>query len=321
MAASDRLPGPNPGLEKTMQPMPPGRVKRLISRLKRIPVLSRLDWRLYLLRDLWATKVWTRTKDTLTPFGFRLTTRVHPAYELMRSGAFEPEETRIFVKLLDLTDVFVDIGANLGYYCCFALQRHKAVVAFEPQSQNLRCLYQNLASNGWFDKVEIFPVALSSAPGMLELFGASGPSASLVRDWAGYSSRFKQTVPVNTLDNVLAGRFAGKRLLVKIDVEGAEFQVLQGAVATVSRMPRPMWLIEVCFDEYHPSGVNPDYLGIFTLFWDNGYECYGADGHCTPIAPADVRRWLETGVRDVKTFNYVFVDKAIGLPEFLNRSA
>jgi FkbM family methyltransferase len=236
----------------------------------------------------------------------------------MRTGKFEPDETRIFVKLLDVTDAFVDIGANVGYYCCLALQQDKSVVAIEPQLQNLDCLYQNLTSNGWQDRAEVFPVALSSAPGLLSLYGASGPSASLLPHWAGYSSRFKQTVPTNTLDNLLAGRFAGGRLIIKIDVEGAEFQVLEGAFATIARQPKPIWLIEVCFREYHPSGVNPDLAKIFQLFWDNGYASYGADEKCSPVLPEDIKRWLATGVRDLQTFNYVFIDGAADLSKLVN---
>ncbi|MHB8446864.1 MAG: FkbM family methyltransferase, partial [Rudaea sp.] len=154
---------------------------------------------------------------------------------------------------------------------------------------------------------------LSTKPGLMLLYGASGPSASLVKDWAGYSPRFRQTVPVNTMDNLLAGRFSGQRLIIKIDVEGAEFQVLQGAMVTIARSPRPFWLIEICFREYHPLGINPDYLKTFELFWDRGYDCYCADDKCTPVSREDVERWLTTGVRDVQSFNYVFVDRALSL--------
>ncbi|MFI5071571.1 MAG: FkbM family methyltransferase [Terriglobales bacterium] len=294
------------------------RIKALVTRLKRYPLISRLDWQLYLLRDMWSTKVWTHTKGVVTPFGFKLTTRAHRVYALMRTGKFEPDEIRIFVKLLNITDVFVDIGANIGYYCCLALQQNKSVLAIEPQLQNLDCLYQNLTSNGWQDRTEVFPVALSSTPGLLSLYGASGPSASLVRHWAGYSSRFKQIVPVNTLDNLLSGRFLSERLIIKIDVEGAEFQVLEGALATIARLPKPIWLIEVCFREYHPSGINPDLLKIFQLFWDNSYNSYGADAKYSAVLPDDVKRWLATGVRDLQTFNYVFIDNAADLPALLN---
>lgn len=295
---------------------------RVVTRfLRRIPFFAKLDWQVHLLRDLIATKFWTRTEETETPFGFRLATRVHPAYDLMKSGDFEPNETRIFLTLLGVAEAFVDVGANVGYYCCLALQRNKPVLAFEPQLLNIECLCRNLQSNGWEHSAEVFPVALSSSPGLLTLFGASGPSASLVKDWAGYSARFKQIVPVNTLDNMLASRFTDQQIIIKIDVEGAEFQVLEGALATIRRAVQPIWLIEVCFKEYHPSGENPDFLKIFQLFWDNGYECYGADDKCSPVRPEDVGRWLSNSEKELDTFNYVFVAPEVRLRQLIGLAA
>lgn len=278
-------------------------------RFKRLPWIARISWRVYLFRDFWSTKVWKKTQESLTPFGFKLRTRNHPAYALMRSGEFEREEVKIFQALMSSAEVFIDVGANLGYYCCLALQRGKAVIAFEPQVQNLELLFANLQSNGWRDLAEVIPIALSEKPGLLELYGASGPSASLVKDWAGYSPRFAQTVAVNTLDNIIGGRFVDRQIVVKIDVEGAEYHVLRGALQTISRAPRPAWLMEICFREYHPDGVNPDFADTFELFWKQGYACFCADGSGTQIRRDDIKRWLETGKRDVNTFNYVFVDE------------
>ncbi len=190
--------------------------------------LKKLKWKFHLLKDFWGTRIWTKTTETVTPLGFKLTSGFHPAYRLMRIGKFEIEETAIISKLLARVDLFVDIGANLGYYTCLALQNRKPVVAFEPQQQNLECLFKNLMANGWQDKAEVFPLALGEKPELLTLYGASGPSASLVKNWAGYSSHFKKVVPVSTLDNILAGRFLGQRLFIKMDVEGAEYRVLKG---------------------------------------------------------------------------------------------
>src|SRR5574337_132291 len=119
-------------------------IQRIKTRLKKISWLSRLRWRIYILRDLWSTMIWKRTTYTMTPFGFKLAARLHPAYELMRTGQFEREETRIFQRLLVWADGFIDVGANLGYYTCLAMQKGKATMAFEPQGQNLECLYRNL---------------------------------------------------------------------------------------------------------------------------------------------------------------------------------
>lgn len=128
--------------------------------------------------------------------------RNYIANRMMINGTFETEEVELIQKNLSATDVFVDVGANIGLYTCIARSFEKYVVAIEPQPQNLECLYANLSNNNW-QNTEVFPVGLSNSPGLLTLYGASGPSASLVRGWAGYSERFKKVIPVNTMDNLL----------------------------------------------------------------------------------------------------------------------
>jgi len=284
-------------------------LKTLAKRSKTLMELNAsLRWGLHVLTDWWGTKIWTKTSEVVTPLGFKLTSGLHPAYELMRSGKFEVEETAIIARLLPRVKVFVDIGANLGYYTCLALQSGKPVVAFEPQQQNLQCLFQNLTANGWEDRAEVFPLALSERPGLLTLYGASGPSASLIKNWAGYSSRFKKTVPVSTLDHVLAGRFPGQRLFVKMDVEGAEYQVLKGAVATLGRRPKPVWLLEICLKEFHPEGSNPDFQQIFQMFWDHGYQAFTATSDPQLVKPSEVADWVAKGHAESATFNYMFVE-------------
>jgi FkbM family methyltransferase len=265
-----------------------------------------LRWKLHVLTDWWGTKVWTRTSEVLTPLGFKLTSGLHPAYELMRNGKFEIEETTIISRLLPRVDLFVDIGANLGYYTCLALQAGKPVIAFEPQLQNLQCLFRNLTANGWEGRAEVFPLALSERPGLLTLYGASGPSASLIKNWAGYSARFSKTVPVSTLDNVMVGRFTERKLFIKMDVEGAEYYVLKGAVGMLARVPKPVWLLEICLEEFHPEGNNPDFQKIFQLFWDYGYQAFTATATPKLVSPVEVAEWVAKRHAASGTFNYVF---------------
>jgi len=285
-----------------------GWFKRLVKKSSMLVEVSRpLRWRFHLFQDWWATKVWTRTREVVTPFGFRLVSGLHPAYELMRRGEFEVHETELVVDLLARSDRFVDVGANLGYYSCLALKSGRQIVAIEPQPQNLRCLYQNLVANGWQDRAEVLPVALSDHPGLLSLYGASGPSASLVKGWAGYSPRYKQTVPVTTLDNILAGRFEGERLFVKIDVEGAEYGVMKGALKTLAREPAPAWLVELCLHEFHPDGSNPDFLAVFNLFWQAGYQAYVVGLTPRPLSRDEVEGWWSKRHTSDETFNYLFL--------------
>ena len=146
------------------------------------------------------------------------------ADEAMLNGAFEPDERRIAQRLLPLCDVFVDVGANVGLYTCLARAAGRKVVAVEPQPLNVQQIFRSLEANGW-DDVEVWPVGVAAAAGALRLYGG-GTGASLVRGWAGISDVFRQTIPVTTLDTLLGGRFEGARLFVKMDIEGAERDVL-----------------------------------------------------------------------------------------------
>lgn len=97
-------------------------LKDLARRSKNLVLLNAsLKWKLHVLTDWWGTKIWTKTTEVVTPLGFKLTSGLHPAYELMRIGKFEVEEAAIIARLLPKVDIFVDIGANLGYYTCLAL--------------------------------------------------------------------------------------------------------------------------------------------------------------------------------------------------------
>lgn len=272
------------------------------------PLINKLRWKFHVMKDFWGTKVWTKTTEVETPLGFRLTSGLHPAYELMRNGNFEIEETAIIKRLLPKVDRFIDIGANLGYYTCLALLNQKPVIAFEPQQQNLECLFKNLEVNHFTKNVEVFPLALSENSGFLTLYGASGPSASLIKNWADYSSKFKKTVPVSTLDKILAGRYVDELFLIKIDVEGAEYHVLKGAERLLQKTVKPIWLLEICLEEFHPEGENPDFMGIFQLFSENGYLAYTASDNPAPVTLGDVSKWVENNHAESGTFNYVFVE-------------
>ena len=223
----------------------------------------------------------------------------------MQSGVFEPEERRILQHELAAADVFVDIGANIGFYTCMARQAGKQVVAFEPLHANLRLLFANLEANGWGD-VEVWPVALASRPGMLTLYGAS-TGASLVSGWAGMPEAYRTTVSVAKLDDVIGSRFDGKRMLIKMDVEGAEYGVLQGAGAVIARTPRPTWLIEITLTINRPE-KNAQFLSTFEMFLDRGYRVLTADASRRSVSREELREWAEAGVLPPSIgYNWLFV--------------
>jgi len=240
-----------------------------------------------------------------TPFGFRLMSPRQGINLSMQDGTFEKEEVALVQSLLEKTDVFIDVGANIGLYTCIARQKEKRTVAVEPQPRNLACLYATLSANGWPD-VEIFPMGLSDTPGLVKLYGDTGPSASMLEGWAGIDSSFVQVIPVTTLDAITGKRFDKERILIKVDVEGAEHTVLQGARDIIQRTPRPVWMIEICLHEHHPGGLNPDYLRTFNLFWQQGYRAYTADQRRIPVRKNDIQQWINQGYSESGVMNYLF---------------
>lgn len=266
--------------------------------VERIPPLAKFS------RYLWDN--WQILDDPVdTPMGFKMIGNPE-----MQKGAFEPEETALVQRVLASVDVVVNIGANIGYYCCIALQKGKHVVAFEPIASNLRYLYKNIKANHWEDRIEIFPMALSNRTGIIEIFGG-GTGASLVKGWAGTPEYFVDVVPTSTLDTILGDRFRGKRCLALVDIEGAEKLMLDGASSFLSQDPKPIWMVEVTVAEHQPKGttINPHVLSTFKLFWEKGYEAFTADHHLRTVLPAEVEAIVESGKDTLLTHNFLFIEK------------
>lgn len=242
----------------------------------------------------------SRQRFVRTPDGYLFAGRAD-----MQSGIFECEEVKVIRQYLDKADVLIDVGANVGYYCCVACAKGRKVVAVEPVPENLRYLCANLRVNGWADEVEVFPVGLAAAPGLADLYGA-GTGASLVRGWAGTSPRFAQTIALSTLDILLGERFAGKKLVIKVDVEGAEYAALRGASRTLQMSPRPVWLVEITLSEHRQGSTNPYFLNTFELFWQYGYEARTADGSNRQLSRSDILALNESGHVGAEIGNYLF---------------
>lgn len=222
----------------------------------------------------------------------------------MQRGTFEPEETEVLRKCISEAEVFVDVGANIGYYTCLARGMEKRTIAVEPMSDNLRGLFRNLKANGWLD-VEVWPLGLAETPGILDIYGG-GTGASLIEGWAGVSAGYRQTIAVSTLDTVLGSRLDGRRVMIKIDVEGSEFGLLSGAKRTLAMTPRPAWFVEITLSVHHPR-ANPHFAETFRMFWDQGYKAYSGDTERRLVTASDVDGWVKNGDRDIDCACWLFI--------------
>lgn len=224
--------------------------------------------------------------------------------ESMARGDFEVFETQLLRDLLDEVDVFVNIGANIGYYCCHALSLNKHSVAFEPMPNNLYYLYKNIKINNW-NNIKIFPVALSNENGITKIFG-NNTGASLIRGWGNFEDSFYTYVPKLTLDEILLKKYCNKKLLFMIDIEGSELEMLQGALITIKQEPSPIWIVEIVLESKTLNKKkNIDrYKKTFDMFLLNGYKSYSINGVIKPFKIDEILK-LKSITNDLP-FNFLF---------------
>lgn len=256
-------------------------------------------------------QIYRNTRDLLeqrrqglkTQWGFTFA-----GHDSMARGCFEQNETKIVRKILLDIDLLVNIGANVGYYCCHALSMNKPVIAIEPNIRNLHYLIKNIQNNSWANLAEIFPVALGEQTGILEMWG-SGTGASLIKGWAAIPKNYVTNIPVLSLDRILGDSLKGKKALILVDIEGAEYMMLRGAKKTLVNDPRPIWMIEITTTDNQPTGtfMNPYFAKTFEIFFALGYRAFKADEIAEEITPQMVQQ-VATGVRQLDTYNFVFIN-------------
>lgn len=187
---------------------------------------------------------------------------------LLASGGYEPHVTALCAQLCSEGMTALDIGANIGFHT-LSLSRlvgpSGKVVAFEPNSENLRLLLASLEVNA-VDNVELVPLALDGARGWSHFTTHVGSNGGLVREEA---PQFVEgggfIVPTGALDDLITGPVD----FVKIDVEGGEGRVLAGAGETIRRN-RPVVITEFsCEMLRRVSAIDP--LEYLEFFADLGY--------------------------------------------------
>lgn len=200
---------------------------------------------------------WVRSRRTgqrlrLASFGAN-----YLSFELFWRGLdyYEPLTSALAVSLAGSADLFIDVGANIGFHSlCLAAVRPKLDIrAFEPNPKLHALIRANIQANR-FRHVTAEPLALSDRGGFLPLYlNQSDMSASLESGFEASHTGVVR-VPVDTLDGYLArcGVRAG-RLLIKVDVEGHEPAFFAGAANTL-RDRRPDIIAEAAVP-YPPATI------------------------------------------------------------------
>lgn len=207
--------------------------------------------------------------------------REYLTHRVARWGAAQEPDLRIAQALLSPGDAAVDIGANFGWYAralALAVGPAGRVDAFEPVPETAAILSHCLESLG-LAQVRLHTFGISDRAGLV---GMVVPNAYEARIVDGGAERW---IPVQSLDTLWESR-PWPIALVKVDVEGHEGPVLDGAQRVAAEC-RPAWVVEV---------TTP---GVFPRLRRHGYGVWHmVNGRLVRVVPG------------VRTTNYWFLTEA-----------
>ena len=197
--------------------------------------------------------------------------------QLFIAGCVEPNEMALLDSVLAPGMVFIDGGANDGLYSLLAARKVGGtgrVWAFEPSGREFGRLQRNLALNG-IENVRPFPVALADRNGeeTLTIAGYEHEGQNTLGEFVheGVETRGREQVVVRKLDDLVKEEGLSRIDVLKLDVEGAEKRVLDGARNVLARF-RPLVLFEAQDAALGKQGSSR--AEVFDFFTSVGYRLY-----------------------------------------------
>jgi FkbM family methyltransferase len=178
-------------------------------------------------------------------FLMKMQWQAHTEYVL---GVYEPEFFQVLKQHLRPGDTCVDVGGHLGYYSMLMARLvgpGGRVITFEPVQENLAVLKENISLNH-MDNVRLVNTALGRSSGTMTLIRSESETMSAtpsIRAYAVEGVQKEVEVKVDTLD-AFFDREGCQPKLIKVDVEGAEIEVLLGAKKTLANS-HPIVMVEI----------------------------------------------------------------------------
>jgi FkbM family methyltransferase len=241
-------------------------------------------------------KRWIRTSD--------MTVFVHDPKRGLLRPVFEGERLKWTLKtnvavdatywldviepLLSKEDIVFDVGTNIGTVAHWFSKRTKHVYGFEPHPGNIRITQEQILLRQ-STNITLSQIALGSEPGTLPLhvkrfhghhsFGntAASPTVEMIEVEVGTVDQFCSTNEIERID------------LLKIDVEGFEEDVLQGAVTMLSNQSIGLVLFELRHSILTSVGKNAQ--DIFTPLVQHGYTIFTLEGRV--LTDAELERPMD----------------------------
>jgi FkbM family methyltransferase len=196
------------------------------------------------------------------------------SFTILANGNYESLLEDVIFELASSSNKFLDIGANMGFYSLGACLKKKnlKVLAFEPNPSIRKSLIENTKLNHVENNIDVSEFALSDFKGdatfsVPAFTGSGGGSLKNLHPEEGLPIEF--SVKVEKLDN-LRSQTVGADLF-KIDVEGAEFQLIQGGIGTIED-EHPTIVVELLRKWMKPFQSSPQ--DVVDLLVRLGYICF-----------------------------------------------
>ncbi len=183
----------------------------------------------------------------------------------------EPEATKMIWDSLVSGEVVVDIGANIGYFALIESQivgESGCVYAIEPVPGNVELLRRNIDANN-YTNIELFQMGISEKAGKVEMFISKKCNWSSMIFDEDNEVVDRIEVDVVTLDEFLVGK--KDPTFIRMDVEGFEYEILNGMDKTLGKYPNLKFFIEI---HAHLMGREKT-IEFLERFKQKGYETTG----------------------------------------------
>jgi len=184
----------------------------------------------------------------------------------------EYSETKLVQKLLRENSLFIDVGANIGYYSLLAASVIKKgkIFAFEVEKRALNNFYENINLNKLEDKIEVIEKLVSDKDGYERFIVSTESEVSRIVGGSQKSKDFLR-FPCIKLDSFAKEENISFIDFLKVDVEGAEYKVLKGAEELLRGKRIKYLLFEVNKNIKDYDGSKKD---VFEMLSDFGYKIY-----------------------------------------------
>lgn len=199
--------------------------------------------------------------------------------------------------------IFWDIGANIGLYSIYNSLKNKnsITVCFEPSTSNLRILSRNISINNFEKKIKIFPIPLTNKENCFFFMnesefkeGGSLNSFGVKYDYQGkkFKINMKYQIMGTTINNLIDNKILEVPDYIKIDVDGIEHLILEGANKYLKNNKLKSLSIEI------NENFKDQYKRVLKIMKENNFNL---------LHKKQNKELLTINSSFSKVFNYVFI--------------